>query len=70
MAAFLRILIISGAWRPQTNGVTTTFSRLQDELEQAGRPTFVIGPHQFRALPCPTYPEIPLALNASKKLPT
>jgi glycosyltransferase involved in cell wall biosynthesis len=69
MAISLRILIISDAWQPQTNGVTTTLSRLRNELQQAGHPTFVIGPHQFWTLPCPTYPDIPLAVDANKKLP-
>ncbi|QBQ53229.1 glycosyltransferase family 4 protein [Nitrosococcus wardiae] len=65
----MRILIVSDAWRPQTNGVVTTLSRTQNELEQAGHSTFVIGPDRFRTLPCPTYPEISLALNGSSKLP-
>ena len=70
LATLQRILIISDAWRPQTNGVVTTLSQIQNELEQTGHPTFVIGPDQFQTLPCPIYPEISLALNAGKKLTT
>ncbi len=59
----MRILIITDAWRPQTNGVVRTYEHLQEELEKLGHTVKVIGPHDFRfRLPMPGYREIELAL--------
>lgn len=57
-----RILIVSDAWAPQINGVVRTLTTLVRELEQAGRQVITITPDQFNTVPCPTYPEIRLAL--------
>ncbi len=63
----LRILIATDAWRPQVNGVVRTLETLCRELESLGHQVCVIEPGQFRTIPCPTYPEIRLSLNAFKK---
>ena len=58
----MRILVATDAWRPQVNGVVRTYERLDQELQEIGvEPTFLT-PAEFRTLPCPTYPEINLAL--------
>ncbi len=65
----MRILIISDAWKPQTNGVVRTYEHLQEELVTLGHTVLVIGPHDFRCrVPLPGYPEIELALFAYRPL--
>lgn len=58
----MRILVASDAWHPQVNGVVRTYERLSIELAALGVDMTVLAPHEFRTLPCPTYPEIRLAL--------
>ncbi len=62
------ITIVSDAWYPQINGVVRTLERMRDELGKLGHPTRVIGPDRFRTIPCPTYPEIRLAIDAGWRL--
>ncbi len=65
----LRILIVSDAWAPQVNGVVRTIQTVSKELGKLDHDVTVIGPDRFRTIPCPTYPEIRLALDAWWKLP-
>ncbi|MEM7620343.1 MAG: glycosyltransferase family 1 protein [Pseudomonadota bacterium] len=58
----MRILIATDAWHPQVNGVVRTYSRLVKEIEKLGGVVEIITPSQFFTMPCPTYPEIQLAL--------
>ena len=64
----LRILIVSDAWHPQVNGVVRTLSTVVRLLNEAGHTAAVIGPDQFRTMPCPTYPDIRLAVLPRRKL--
>ncbi|WP_417844904.1 glycosyltransferase family 4 protein [Thalassospira sp.] len=64
----MRILIVSDAWRPQVNGVVRTLETVRDELIADGHDVRVISPDQFTTIPCPTYPEIRLAIFARRKL--
>ncbi|WP_051999950.1 glycosyltransferase family 4 protein [Caenispirillum salinarum] len=64
----MRILIVSDAWTPQVNGVVRTLLTLKDKLEQRGHDVHTITPNDFRTIPCPTYPEIPLALMPGSKV--
>ena len=59
----MKILIVTDAWRPQINGVVRTLERLAQELQQQGVTVDFLTPLEFRTLPCPTYPEIRLALT-------
>ena len=65
----MRILIVSDAWEPQVNGVVRTLRTTRDTLIAEGHDAEIIGPDRFRSIPCPTYPEIRLALGARRKLP-
>lgn len=56
----MRILIVSDAWAPQVNGVVTSLAALVRELRGLGHQVKLLSPQDFRSLPCPTYPEIPL----------
>lgn len=58
----MRICIVTDAWRPQVNGVVRTLEMTRAELAARGHDVTVIGPDRFRSIPCPTYPEIRLAL--------
>lgn len=58
----MRIAIVTDAWHPQRNGVVRVLSTLVDTLGAIGHEVAVIAPDRFRTLPCPSYPEIPLAL--------
>ena len=58
----MRILIVTDAWLPQVNGVVTTVRNTVRELEALGHVVGMITPEGFATLPCPTYPEIRLAL--------
>ena len=67
-AASHRILIVTDAWMPQVNGVVRTLSTVAAELRAMGHVVEVIGPDRFRTLPCPTYPDIRLALRPGRRL--
>jgi len=58
----LRILIVTDAWEPQVNGVVRTLRSIRAELGRTGYHVALISPDRFYSLPCPTYPEIRLAL--------
>ena len=62
----MRIAIATDAWVPQTNGVVTTLKATIESLRQLGHEVHVISPDRFRSIPCPTYPEIRLALGPGR----
>lgn len=59
----MRILIVSDAWTPQVNGVVTSLQALISELRGLGHQVKLLSPADFRAVPCPSYAEIPLVWN-------
>ena len=63
-----RIAIVTDAWTPQMNGVVRTLTTTVKLLTARGHDVLVIAPDQFRSLPCPTYPEIRLALTTPKQI--
>ncbi len=64
----MKILIVTDAWYPQVNGVVRTLETVRGELGEMGHDVHVISPDQFKTIPCPTYPEIRLALFAKRKM--
>jgi glycosyltransferase involved in cell wall biosynthesis len=58
----MRVLIATDAWRPQINGVVRTYETLKTQCAALGHEIGFLTPAGFRTLPCPTYPEIRLAL--------
>ena len=58
-----RIAIVTDAWLPQMNGVVRTLAATCNQLRARGHEVLVISPDQFASLPCPTYPEIRLAIS-------
>jgi len=57
----VRIALASDAWTPQVNGVVTTLKATAATLTDLGHEVRVIRP-QGLCLPCPSYPEIRLAV--------
>ena len=64
----MHIALVSDAWFPQINGVVRTLARVKQELEAIGHEVSVVSPDLFRNFPCPTYPEIRLALTGPRAL--
>lgn len=63
-----RLLLVSDAWAPQVNGVVRTLQTTMQLLERRGWEVTTITPDCFRSLPCPTYPEIRLALGVGRQV--
>ena len=64
----MRVLIATDAWHPQVNGVVRTYERLALEAGEVGFAFSFLAPEAFRTLPCPTYPEIRLALATPRAI--
>lgn len=62
----IRLAIVTDAWKPQVNGVVTTLGKTSDTIRQFGHQINVINPSACKTIPCPTYPEIRLALNPKR----
>jgi glycosyltransferase involved in cell wall biosynthesis len=62
----MRLALVTDAWHPQVNGVVRTLSHTVREATAAGHAVSVISSADFRTIPCPTYPEIRLALFAGR----
>ncbi len=58
----MKIMIVTEAWDPQVNGVVRTLKMTTRELESLGHEVRVVNPDMFFSFPCPTYPEIRIAL--------
>ena len=58
----MRIALASDAWTPQINGVVTTLNATMEHLCALGHDVRVIHPQDLWCLPCPSYPEIRLAI--------
>jgi glycosyltransferase involved in cell wall biosynthesis len=62
----MRIMIVTDAWFPQTNGVVRTLSQTAEWLRRFGHQVRMLTPQDFRSIACPTYPEIRLSLLPRK----
>jgi glycosyltransferase involved in cell wall biosynthesis len=58
----MRIMIVTDAWFPQTNGVVRTLAHTAAWLGRFGHEVRTLTPRDIRSIPCPTYPEIRLSL--------
>lgn len=58
----MRLTLITDAWFPQVNGVVRTLDMVIRHLNEQGVDVDVLSPEDFKTIPCPTYPEIRLAL--------
>ena len=64
----MRLLIVTDAWSPQVNGVVVSLQNTIAWLQRKGHETRLIEPGQFRSIPCPTYPDIRLALAPGRQV--
>lgn len=64
----MRIALVSDAWRPQVNGVVRTLETTVARLRSRGHDVETITPDQFHTIPCPSYPEIRLAIGAGREV--
>ena len=64
----MRLTIVTDAWFPQVNGVVRTLSTTGEELRAMGHEVSFITPSDFKTIPCPTYPEIRLAVLPNRKM--
>jgi hypothetical protein len=62
----MRIALVSDAWFPQVNGVVRTLTTVAHEAAALGHEVRPITSERFCTIPCPTYPEIRLALLAGR----
>jgi len=62
----MRCVIVTDAWKPQVNGVVTTLGKTSEIIQSFGHKVLIIHPGQAKTIPCPTYPEIRLALRPRK----
>ncbi|MGZ8348233.1 MAG: glycosyltransferase family 4 protein [Allosphingosinicella sp.] len=61
----MRIALATDAWMPQVNGVVRSLATTVECLRARGHEVELIEPGRFRTIPCPTYPEIRLALGCA-----
>jgi 1,2-diacylglycerol 3-alpha-glucosyltransferase/glucuronosyltransferase len=64
----MKLALVTDAWHPQVNGVVTTLARTRDCLAAGGHEVLVIAPGGFVTIPCPSYPEIRLALWPGRRV--
>ncbi|HTX24506.1 MAG TPA: glycosyltransferase family 1 protein [Steroidobacteraceae bacterium] len=64
----MRIMIVTDAWFPQTNGVVNTLAQTAAWLGRFGHEVRLTVPRSFRTIPCPSYPEIRVAIGARRQL--
>ncbi|WP_265562024.1 glycosyltransferase family 4 protein [Sphingomicrobium arenosum] len=58
----MTVLIVTDAWHPQVNGVVRALEKTIEQLRASGTHVELVSPDQYRTIPCPTYPEIRLAM--------
>src|SRR5271154_3301451 len=64
----MRIMIVTDAWFPQTNGVVSTLAQTAAWLGRFGHEVRMLTPKDFRSIACPTYPEVRLSLFPYRKV--
>ncbi len=64
----MRLALVTDAWIPQVNGVVRTLSATVGELRRRGIDVMPITPDLFRTVPCPSYPEIRLAIGCGGRV--
>jgi glycosyltransferase involved in cell wall biosynthesis len=64
----MHIAIVTDAWHPQRNGVVRVLDSVIAQTRAQGHRVDVISPDLFINTPCPTYPEIRLAVLPARKV--
>lgn len=61
-----KLLLVTDAWEPQTNGVVTTLQQVVRHLPDFGFEAHIVHPGRFEQVPLPSYPEIRISRNPWK----
>ena len=64
----MKIALVSDAWRPQINGVVRTLETTVARLRARDHDVATITPDRFLTIPCPSYPEIRLAIGSGREM--
>jgi glycosyltransferase involved in cell wall biosynthesis len=64
----MRVMIVTDAWFPQTNGVVSTLAQTAAWLGRFGHEVRIVNPSDFHSVACPTYPEIRLSFLPYRKV--
>ena len=64
----MTIAVATDAWHPQVNGVVRWLGATVDGLRRRRFAVEIIEPSAFRTLPCPSYPEIRLAVGCAARV--
>src|ERR1700675_483125 len=64
----MRVMIVTDAWFPQTNGVVSTLAQTAAWLGRFDHEVRIINPSDFHSVACPTYPEIRLSILPYNKV--
>ena len=64
----MKILLCTDAWAPQINGVVRTWEKVITTATKMGHEVRVIHPGLFNTVPCPTYPEVKLAIAPNGRI--
>lgn len=64
----MKLALVTDAWTPQVNGVVRALTETVARLRRRGMEVESLTPEGFRTLPCPTYPEIRLALGCGPRV--
>jgi glycosyltransferase involved in cell wall biosynthesis len=64
----MRVMIVTDAWFPQTNGVVSTLAQTAAWLGRFGHEVRIVNPADFHSVACPTYPEIRLSILPFRKV--
>jgi glycosyltransferase involved in cell wall biosynthesis len=62
------LALVTDAWWPQVNGVVNTLMHTRAALAERGYQVTMLTPQDHPTLPCPSYPEIRLALRPAPRL--
>jgi len=62
----MKVLVATDAWHPQVNGVVRTLSTVGALAAERGIVFDFVSPNDFRTIPLPSYPEIPLAIPSKR----
>ena len=66
----MRIAVVTDAWEPQVNGVVNTLKATAACLRGMDHEVLMLAPDDVHTFPCPTYPDIRLALKPYPKVCT
>jgi glycosyltransferase involved in cell wall biosynthesis len=64
----MKLLMVSDSWPPFVSGFVRTLVTTVDHLRKMGHEVEVVSPDQFWTIPCPVYPQLPLAIGVRRKV--